>query len=152
MSNGTPDFQFSHKLRVRFAETDLQGFVFNPNYLMYCDVAWTEYFRALGFTYDAMVQTGVDSVLKSTTLEFESPARFDEILILRARVSKIGNTSLSFDFEIREETQERLVATVSSTYVFVDSNTTLPIAVPDNIRALIGEYEHRDFSRSQGSA
>ena len=42
------DFNFNHKLRVRFGETDMQGIVFNGNYLTYYDVAWTEYFRALG--------------------------------------------------------------------------------------------------------
>ena len=60
------DFRFHHKIRVRFSETDLQGIVFNANYLIYCDVAWTEYLRALGLTWHAMVQGGVDTVLART--------------------------------------------------------------------------------------
>lgn len=146
MSNGTTDFEFTHQLRVRFAEADLQGFVFNPNYLMYCDVVWTEYFRSLGFTYDEMVKMGVDSVLKSARLDFDSPARFDDVLILRARVSQIGRTSMTFDFEIRDGGDERLIARVASTYVFINPQTSRPTAVPDNIRAVISEYEHKDFS------
>ena len=41
------DFRFFHPLRVRWAEVDPQGIVFNGNYLTYADVAITEYFRAL---------------------------------------------------------------------------------------------------------
>ncbi|HET9531211.1 MAG TPA: hotdog domain-containing protein, partial [Blastocatellia bacterium] len=57
------DFRFHHKLRVRFAETDLQGIVFNGNYLTYYDVAWTEYFRAIGLRYQDMIEMEADTVL-----------------------------------------------------------------------------------------
>src|SRR5690606_20149900 len=41
------DFRFSTSLRVRWAEVDMQGIVFNGHYLTYADVGITEYFRAL---------------------------------------------------------------------------------------------------------
>ena len=41
------DFRFSCPLRVRWAEADPQGIVFNGHYLTYADVGITEYFRAL---------------------------------------------------------------------------------------------------------
>src|SRR5215470_1730711 len=63
------DFRFHHTLRVRFGETDLQSIVFNANYLLYCDVAWTEYFRAIGLTWDEMVASGLDTVLARSTIE-----------------------------------------------------------------------------------
>jgi acyl-CoA thioester hydrolase len=140
------DFKFHYTLRVRFAETDLQGVVFNPNYLMYCDVAWTEYFRALGITYNDILATGVDSVIKRATVEFESSARFDDVLNLHARVSAIGKTSLSFDFEIRVDEEDRVVATVSSVYVFVNPETNRPTSIPENLRVKISAFEHKDPS------
>ena len=42
------DFSFFHRLRVRWAEVDLQRVVFNGNYLLYFDVAFTEYWRSTG--------------------------------------------------------------------------------------------------------
>ena len=74
------DFHFSHKLRVRFAETDAQKIVFNGNYLTYYDVAWTEYFRALGLSYKELIANGVDTVLARTTMEFKATAEFDDLL------------------------------------------------------------------------
>src|SRR5215470_5897111 len=126
------DFRFHHDIRVRFAETDMQGIVFNGNYLTYYDVAWTEYFREMGYDYKSLVEeTGVDTVLAKTALEFKAPSRFDEILVIYVRVSKIGNTSLTFDFEIWVEGEERLVNRASSLYVCIDPKTMRPVPVPD---------------------
>ena len=139
------DFKFNHKLRVRFAETDLQGIVFNGNYLTYYDVAWTEYFRAMGMAWKDIVETGADTVLARTTIEFKSPAHFDEVLEIYTRVSKIGNTSITFDFEIYPEGDERLVGTSSSLYVCVDPKTHRPVRVPDMLRSRISEFEEKDL-------
>jgi acyl-CoA thioester hydrolase len=139
------DFKFNHKLRVRFAETDLQGIVFNGNYLTYYDVAWTEYFRAMGMVWQDLIEMGADTVLARTTLEFKSPARFDEVLEVCVRVSKIGNTSLVFDFEIYPEGGERLIGAASSLYVAIDPKTLRPVRVPDLLRSRISEFEGEDF-------
>ncbi|MBU8789238.1 hypothetical protein KM885_00395 [Oceanobacillus caeni] len=39
------DYQFSHRLRVRYSEIDGQKVVYNSHYLTYIDVAVTEYFE-----------------------------------------------------------------------------------------------------------
>ena len=135
------DFKFHHKIRVRFGDTDLQAIVFNANFLVYYDVAWTEYFRALGFTWQTMIDSGIDTVLARTTLEFKAPARFDEVLEVYTRISKIGNTSLNFDFEIYAEGEDRLVNSATSVYVCVDPKTLLKMRVPDDLRRRISDFE-----------
>ena len=139
------DFRFHHNIRVRFADTDLQAIVFNANYLTYYDVAWTEYLRALGLTWQSLIESGVDTVLARTTLEFKSPARFDDIVEVYVRVSKIGNTSLIFDFEIYPEGEDRLINSASSLYVCVDPKTLQKIRVPDDLRTPISAFEGRDL-------
>jgi acyl-CoA thioester hydrolase len=139
------EFRFHHNIRVRFADTDLQGIVFNGNYLTFYDVAWTEYFRAIGLTWKAMIDSGVDTVLARTTIEFKSPAKFDEVLEVHTRVSKIGNTSIIFDFEIYPEGEERLIGTAQSLYVCVDPKTLQKLRVPDDLRARISVLEGKDF-------
>ena len=139
------DFRFHHKLRVRFAETDHQGIVFNGNYLTYYDVAWTEYFRAIGLRYDDMIEMNADTVLARTTLEFKSPARFDEVLEVYTRVSKIGNTSLTFEFEIYPEGEDRLIGSASSLYVCIDHKSLKPVRVPDELRKRISQLEGKEL-------
>lgn len=139
------DFRFYHTLRVRFAETDMQGIVFNGNYLTYYDVAWTEYFRALGLEWKDMLTLGADTVLARTQMEFKAPARFDELLDVYTRVSKIGNTSLTFEFEIYAQSDDRLIGAASSGYVCIDPHSLRPVRVPDALRSRIANFEGKSF-------
>lgn len=75
------DFKFYTTLRVRYAEVDLQGIVFNANYLTYIDTAITEYFRALGYTYlDFVKKYSMDFHVIRSIIEYKSPAHFDDEL------------------------------------------------------------------------
>ena len=139
------DFKFHHKLRVRFGETDMQGIVFNGNYLTYYDVAWTEYFRALGLELKDLIEIGVDTVLARTTMEFKAAAHFDEILEIHTRVLGMGNTSMTFEFEIYREGEELLIGSASSLYVCVDPKTLRPARAPDRLREMIGRFEGKAF-------
>ena len=59
------DFRFSHRLRVRWSEVDMQKIVFNAHYLAYFDLGVSEYWRTLGLPYeDAMAQLGGELYLK----------------------------------------------------------------------------------------
>jgi acyl-CoA thioester hydrolase len=140
------DFSFHHNIRVRFADTDLQAIVFNGNYLTYYDVAWTEYFRVVGFEWKDLLALGVDTVLARTSMEFKSPAKFDEVLEVCTRVSKIGTTSLTFEFEIYVEGEDRLIGSATSLYVCVDPKTLKSTPVPDLLRERISNFEGTSLS------
>jgi acyl-CoA thioester hydrolase len=140
------DFRFHHDIRVRFADTDLQAIVFNANYLTYYDVAWTEYFRELGFEWKDILALGVDTVLARTTMEFKSPAKFDEVLEVYTRISKIGTTALTFEFEIYRAGEDRLIGSASSLYVCVDPKTLKSTPVPDRLRQRICDFEGDNLS------
>ena len=75
------DFAFFHPLRVRWAETDPVGVVFNAHYPAYIHVAFTEYCRTLGLP-NAMQQHQVQRVLfvRKSVVEFFASARFDDEL------------------------------------------------------------------------
>jgi acyl-CoA thioester hydrolase len=134
-------FRFHHDIRVRFADTDLQAIVFSANYLTYYDVAWTEYFRAIGYEWKDLLALGVDTVLARTTMDFKSPARFDEILEVYTRISKIGTTSLTFEFAIYPQGEDRLINSATSLYVCVDPKKLTSTPIPDNLRQSIVQFE-----------
>jgi acyl-CoA thioester hydrolase len=69
-----------YRHRVRYHETDAQGFLFNARYLELADVAMTEFFRELGWPYPELVAAGADPSVVSATLTFRKPARFDDLL------------------------------------------------------------------------
>jgi acyl-CoA thioester hydrolase len=78
-------------------------------------------------------------------MAFKSPARFDEVLGVYTRVSAIGATSLTFEFEIYPDGEERLVGTATSLYVCVDPASLRPVRVPDSLRERISRFEEKEF-------
>jgi acyl-CoA thioester hydrolase len=124
------DFKFHTSVRVRWMECDAQGIVFNGAYMGYLEIAQAEYFRNLGFSIYRIAQRGYfDSAVVKATLEFKAPARVDEVLELRSRVSRIGNTSLTLDVEIYADGSDRLLTVMQAVYVgfYPESGTTRPV-------------------------
>jgi hypothetical protein len=71
------DFRFFHRLRVRWAEVDMQKIVFNAHYLMYFDTAIADYWRAIGLPYEAAMEQleGDLYVKKATSSSMPRPGR-----------------------------------------------------------------------------
>jgi acyl-CoA thioester hydrolase len=125
---------FRYYLRVRYGECDAQKVVFNARYAEYVDLAATEFTRALGFG-EALIQGEIDYQLVKQTIEWKKPARFDQVLELRVWASRLGNTSFTFQTEIRiagEDTQP--IATAETIYVLVDANTLEKRSLPHDFR------------------
>jgi acyl-CoA thioester hydrolase len=90
-----------HELRVRYGECDPQGIVFNANYLLYFDVAFTELWRdALGAWTD-MNDAGVDAMVAEANVRFRAPARYDDVVQIHSHVANLGTTSLTTELEVR---------------------------------------------------
>lgn len=133
-------FRLQHRLRVRWAEVDLQGIVFNAHYLAWLDVALTEYWRALGLPYvEAMALLGGDLYVKKADLTYHASARLDDWVDLRLRCAAIGRSSLRLEGRI--ECQGRLLVSGELLYVFADPATQTSRAVPEALRTTIEAFE-----------
>jgi acyl-CoA thioester hydrolase len=82
-------------------------------------------------------------------MEFKSPAKFDEILEVHTRISKIGVTSLTFEFAIYPQGEDRLINSANSLYVCVDPKTLKSTPVPDLLRKRIEEFEGERLSETK---
>jgi len=134
------DFTFSHSLRVRWAEVDRQGIVFNGHYLMYFDVGITEYWRALGYPYpDGLLQHGTDLYVKKASIEYHASAQYDDVLNVMVRVARIGRSSLQFLLEIHRGAEHLISGEVL--YVNADPTTRKSQSVPEFLRQAIGNLE-----------
>lgn len=133
-------FRFFHPLRVRWAEVDRQGIVFNGHYLTYFDVAITEYWRAIGYPYpDALLAQGCDTFVKKAVVEYHAPAGYDDTLEIGVRVARIGRSSMRFVLEIyRGETP---LVEGEIVYVNADPATRAPAPVPAFLREAISSFE-----------
>ena len=123
---------FVHSLRVRYAECDVQGVVFNSHYLAYFDVGITELWRAAFGSYQAMLDRGIDIVVAEAQLRFLASARFDDELTLEVTVTRLGTTSIVTRHLIRRTQQ--LVVDGSLRHVFVDRHALTKTPIPDWVR------------------
>jgi YbgC/YbaW family acyl-CoA thioester hydrolase len=88
MSLTRSDFRFFHRLRVRWAEVDMQKIVFNAHYLMYFDTAITDYWRAMALPYhETMEQLEGDLYVVKATVEFHASARVDDQIDVAMRAA-----------------------------------------------------------------
>ena len=132
------DFNFSQPLRVRWAEADMQGVVFNGHYMTYCDVAVTEYWRALSAGDSAWLSEIFERMfVVRALLEYRSPARFDDELEVCARVGRIGGSSMTVNFEIYRG-EEHLVSG-ENVYVYAENGASQRI--PDRLRDAVRAFE-----------
>src|SRR4249920_1156770 len=101
------DFVCAHRLRVRWAEVDMQKIVFNGHYLTYIDTAVAEFWREIGLPYPQgyVERYGNDVYLRKATVEYLGSARYDDLLEVRSRVSRLGRSSMTFLFEIHRQAE-----------------------------------------------
>ncbi|RHX87014.1 acyl-CoA thioesterase [Leptospira stimsonii] len=115
------EFDFYHALRVRYAESDLQGIVFNANYLTYFDVAITEYFRWCGLPYGELnSKFQADFHVIHCEIDYKSPARFDEEIQIYLKGS-VSGVKVFWDLAIFRESE--LLCSGKLVYACVDSKS-----------------------------
>lgn len=136
------DFACAHRLRVRWAEVDMQKIVFNGHYLAYLDTAIAEYWRAIGLPYPEgyVERYASDMYLRKATLEYLGSAGYDDELDILCRASRLGRSSLTFLFEIWRGTSDLLV-TAELVYVNADPKSKTAAPLPDEVRERIRGFE-----------
>ncbi len=127
---------FRFRLRVRYAECDPQGIVFNARWGDYVDVACTEYTRAI-FGAIAAEDIGFDWRLVRQLKEWKAPARFDDVIEARVRTVRIGTTSFTIGTEFHRHPDGLLLATAETVYVVVDSKDYKKTPIPASQRAAL---------------
>jgi YbgC/YbaW family acyl-CoA thioester hydrolase len=134
------DFVCAPRLRVRWAEVDMQKIVFNAHYLTYIDTAIAEYWREIDLPYpDGYVERyGSDIFLRKATVEYLGPARYDDELTVCCRVAKLGRSSMTFHFEIYRAAD----LLISAELVYVNADTSMQaVPLPDDVRDRVMKYE-----------
>lgn len=134
------DFRHHEPLRVRWAEIDAQGIVFNGHYLTYLDTAVSGYWRALAMPYaETMKSLGGDLYVRRAMLDYRGSARYDDRLDIGIRVREFGNSSMKVDGAVFHG--EHMLVQAEMVYVFADPATQTPLPVPDALRGLIHDFE-----------
>jgi acyl-CoA thioester hydrolase len=131
----------SARTRVGFSDTDAQGIVYYGRYNPYFDLARVEYLRALGLLRH---HGPGDFVMRANVVEYFAPAVFDDLIEVFARVSRLGTTSITYEFAAYREPDDVLMVTAHQTMVYVDLAERQKCPVPDELRQKILGFEGDD--------
>ena len=136
------EFRHFERLRVRWAEVDMQKIVFNGHYLMYFDTAVAGYWRALAMPYqETMAYLDGDLFVRKATVEYLSSARYDDAIDVGVRCARVGNSSIVFSAAVYRG--DALLVHGELVYVFANPQTQTSLPVPAQLRSLFEEFEAR---------
>lgn len=135
-----PDFRFYHPIEVRYGDLDPQGHVNNARYLTYMEQARVAYFRQLGlWKEESWLDIGF--ILAEARVTFIRPILFGWPLRVGARVSRLGNKSMTMDYRLEDKRDSVELATGSAVLVAYDYRTSTTLPIPDHWRERIDRFE-----------
>ena len=91
-------YPFTHRLRVRFCETDAMGVVHHASYLAYLEETRVEYLRAIGRPYDRLRAEGVEFPVVEVALQYRRPLRFDDVVDVAVMVGAAGAATFQMSY------------------------------------------------------
>jgi acyl-CoA thioester hydrolase len=124
---------FSVQIRIRYNECDVQGVVFNANYLIYVDETLERWIA------DVLGPGALDMMVKKASVEWYSSATHGEVLELVPAVSRWGSTS--YDVTVTGRVGDRPVFTATMVYINVIPGTKTPAPVPEDVRAALSRVD-----------
>ena len=124
------------RVRVRYAETDQMGVAYYANYLVWFEVGRSQYCNDCGFSYrDMERETKLFMIVAEARCRYKTPARYEDELIIRTRVTEVTRRTLRFAYEIVREDGVSL-ATGETLHVLINSEGR-PSSFPDKYLAML---------------
>jgi acyl-CoA thioester hydrolase len=108
------------RVRVRYAETDQMGVVYHANYLIWFEVGRVELIRQMGLDYKAMErEEGCGIAVVEVNCRYKAPARYDDELVVRTRITGARGSVVKFGSEIVRAEDGLLLCEGGTTHVVV---------------------------------
>lgn len=121
-------------IRVRYAETDQMGIVYYANYFTWFEIGRVELCRQLGFEYKKMeLEDDSYIVVADARCRYKRPARFDDLLLIRTRITGFQRRTVRFGYEIFHQASREIVA-IGETLHVICNHDGRPKSLPEKYR------------------
>ncbi|HEX3291944.1 MAG TPA: thioesterase family protein [Gaiella sp.] len=122
-------FAFTHRVRVRFAETDAQGIAHHASFVIWLEEARVAYLAAFAGGYRAIRERGIEALTTAVHVEYGRAATFDDVLEIGVRCGELRGARFRFDYEVERDGMR--VAWGWTAHATVDAATHRPTRVPE---------------------
>jgi len=132
MSPSSAQDTFSWPLRVYYEDTDAQGVVYYANYFRFTERARTEWLRSLGVQQDTLLnEQRLMFVVVSASADFLVPARFNDKLLVTARLGRLSRASFEIEQQVfRDSLDGQLLFRSTVRAALLDADSLKPQRVP----------------------
>jgi acyl-CoA thioester hydrolase len=127
-------YDFRHRVRVRFADTDAMGVVHHASYLPYLEETRVEYLRAIGLPYRDVRRDGIEFAVLEVAVRYVQPLRFDDEVDVHLALATATRATFQLAYLLTVDT--RACATAVTVHGCIDA-TGRPIRMPSWLRALV---------------
>jgi acyl-CoA thioester hydrolase len=110
------------EIKIYYEDTDCGGVVYYANYLKYFERARTEYLEMRGYSVAALMKQGVIFVVVHAEVDYCSPGRYGDTLVVETGVSEVTRAALTFSHVVREKVSGRVVVKGSARLAATDGN------------------------------
>jgi acyl-CoA thioester hydrolase len=124
------------KVRVIYGDTDQMGVVYYANYFRYFELARSEYFRARGGSYRDVEARGLMLPVVEASCSYRAPARYEDVLHVKADITQMKRASLRFTYEVRREGHDAILVTGQTLHACVNKEGR-PVALPEDVVKLL---------------
>lgn len=126
------------EIRIYYEDTDCGGVVYYANYLKYFERARTQYLEERGISVSDLRNKGTQFMVVHAEIDYRSPARYGDRLIIDTKLAAVGQASLTFGHVLRERASRRVVAEGSAKLVTVDDELKVKRLGTPTLAALQG--------------
>jgi acyl-CoA thioester hydrolase len=137
--------------KVRYSDSDVQGIVFNANYLTYYDDALTDLIDDAGLTPAVLHDLGCEIVTAHASIDYRAPARLGDRLAVGARLGRVGTTSLEFVMQSWIEGSGQVTTDGKVVWVCVDRDTMRPKSLPRELLAAVQALRSEPVATQDGA-
>ncbi len=123
------------EIRVRYAEVDRMGVAHHSRYWPWFELGRTELLRKAGIRYRDLEDRGVYLAIANCSAKYIRPARYDEILELTTRRTRMGRASIEHAYELKRKSDGVLLTTAETTLACIDKDGRI-VPIPDEISRL----------------
>jgi acyl-CoA thioester hydrolase len=131
------DYAFTHRIRVRFAETDAMSIVHHSNHVLYLEEARVAYLHHLDRPYTALRSEGVDHAVLECFVQYRQPLRFDDLVDVHLRLASSSRTTFQIAYLLTVDGEPR--ATAVTVHGAISATTGRPVRLPSWLVELGGE-------------
>jgi acyl-CoA thioester hydrolase len=124
------------EITVRYAETDQMGLAYHANYLVWCDVARTQYLRERAASYRDLEARGFRLAVVEAHVRYRSPVRYDDRVRIRCWVRDVSTRGVEFGYLMERPEDARPVATARTALIVLDENYAIT-RIPADVRTAL---------------